>query len=311
MTYVFYFYERTTNMAKRSSGLGRGLDAIFLDNTLVENNADKENIISTLKISLVDPKSDQPRKYFDKDALEELSESIKENGLLQPILVREYGEGRYQIIAGERRYRACKLAGLTDIPAIILDRDDRAAAQIALIENIQREDLNPLEEALAYKALKEEYDMTQEELSERIGKSRSAIANSMRLLDLPEEILAMVAARELSAGHARTLLGVKDRDDMLLLAQITAEQDLSVRQLEEQVKKINKKKKVVEEDVEIEAPVVDYFREMELKIQRQLGRKVKIEDKGKKKTLTLFYEDNEDLDELLKAICGNDFVDEI
>lgn len=298
-------------MAKRSSGLGRGLDAIFLDNTLVENNADKENTISTLKISLVDPKSDQPRKYFDKDALEELSESIKENGLLQPILVREYGEGRYQIIAGERRYRACKLAGLTDIPAIILDRDDKAAAQIALIENIQREDLNPLEEALAYKALKEEYDMTQEELSERIGKSRSAIANSMRLLDLPEEILTMVAARELSAGHARTLLGVKDRDDMLLLAQITAEQDLSVRQLEEQVKKINKKKKVVEEDVEIEAPVVDYFREMELKIQRQLGRKVKIEDKGKKKTLTLFYEDNEDLDELLKAICGNDFVDEI
>ena len=298
-------------MAKRSSGLGRGLDAIFLDNTLVENNADKENTISTLKISLVDPKSDQPRKYFDKDALEELSESIKENGLLQPILVREYGEGRYQIIAGERRYRACKLAGITDIPAIILDRDDKAAAQIALIENIQREDLNPLEEALAYKALKEEYDMTQEELSERIGKSRSAIANSMRLLDLPEEILTMVAARELSAGHARTLLGVKDRDDMLLLAQITAEQDLSVRQLEEQVKKINKKKKVVEEDVEIEAPVVDYFREMELKIQRQLGRKVKIEDKGKKKTLTLFYEDNEDLDELLKAICGNDFVDEI
>ena len=298
-------------MAKRSSGLGRGLDAIFLDNTLVENNADKENTISTLKISLVDPKSDQPRKYFDKDALEELSESIKENGLLQPILVREYGEGRYQIIAGERRYRACKLAGLTDIPAIILDRDDKAAAQIALIENIQREDLNPLEEALAYKALKEEYDMTQEELSERIGKSRSAIANSMRLLDLPEEILTMVVARELSAGHARTLLGVKDRDDMLLLAQITAEQDLSVRQLEEQVKKINKKKKVVEEDVEIEAPVVDYFREMELKIQRQLGRKVKIEDKGKKKTLTLFYDDNEDLDELLKAICGNDFVDEV
>ena len=298
-------------MAKRSSGLGRGLDAIFLDNTLVENNADKENTISTLKISLVDPKSDQPRKYFDKDALEELSESIKENGLLQPILVREYGEGRYQIIAGERRYRACKLAGITDIPAIILDRDDKAAAQIALIENIQREDLNPLEEALAYKALKEEYDMTQEELSERIGKSRSAIANSMRLLDLPEEILTMVAARELSAGHARTLLGVKDRDDMLLLAQITAEQDLSVRQLEEQVKKINKKKKVVEEDVEIKAPVVDYFREMELKIQRQLGRKVKIEDKGKKKTLTLFYEDNEDLDELLKSICGNDFVDEI
>ena len=299
-------------MAKRSSGLGRGLDAIFLDNTLVENTVDKENTISTLKISLVDPKSDQPRKYFDKEALEELSDSIRENGLLQPILVREYAEGRYQIIAGERRFRACKLAGLTEIPAIVLDRDDKAAAQIALIENIQREDLNPLEEALAYKSLKEEYDMTQEELSEKVGKSRSAIANSMRLLDLPEEILTMVAAKELSAGHARTLLGVKDKEDMILLAQFAAEQDLSVRQLEEQVKKINKKKKaVVEEVLEEEATFVDYFREMELRIQRQLGRKVKIEDKGKKKTLTLYYEDNEDLDELLKTICGNDFLEEV
>ena len=297
-------------MARRSSGLGRGLDAIFLDNTLMENAADKENTISTLKISLIDPKSDQPRKYFDKEALEELSESIRENGLLQPILVREYAEGRYQIIAGERRFRACKLAGLTEIPAIVLDRDDKAAAQIALIENIQREDLNPLEEAMAYKALKDEYGMTQEELSEKIGKSRSAIANSIRLLDLPEPILAMVAARELSAGHARTLLGVKDREDMILLAQIASEQDLSVRQLEEQVKKINRAKKVVKEDDEDEAPFVDYFREMELKIQRQLGRKVKISDKGSKKTLTLFYEDNEDLDELLKVICGDDFLED-
>lgn len=298
-------------MAKRSSGLGRGLDAIFLDNTLAENTQDKENKINTLKISLVDPKSDQPRKYFDKEALEELSDSIRENGLLQPILVREYGEGRYQIIAGERRFRACKLAGLTEIPAIVLDRDDKAAAQIALIENIQREDLNPLEEALAYKSLKDEYDMTQEELSERIGKSRSAIANSIRLLDLPEAILTMVAARELSAGHARTLLGVKDREDMILLAQIAAEQDLSVRQLEEQVKKINRSKKQTKEDVEEETPFVDYFREMELRIQRQIGRKVKIQDKGNKKTLTLFYEDNEDLDDLLKLICGSDFLDEV
>ena len=298
-------------MARRSSGLGRGLDAIFLDNTIQENTQDKENSISILKLSLVDPKSDQPRKYFDKEALEELSESIRENGLLQPILVREYGEGRYQIIAGERRFRACKLAGLTEIPAIILDRDNKSVAQIALIENIQREDLNPLEEAMAYKSLKEEYDMTQEELSERLGKSRSAIANSIRLLDLPEAILAMVAARELSAGHARTLLGVKDPEDMILLAQFAAEQDLSVRQLEEQVKKINKKKKVEKVEEDSEEPFVDYFREMELRIQRQLGRKVKIEDKGKKKTLTLYYEDNEDLDELLKAICGNDFLEEV
>ena len=298
-------------MAKRSSGLGRGLDAIFLDNTMVENAQDKENKITSVKISLVDPKSDQPRKYFDKEALEELAESIRENGLLQPILVREYGAGRYQIIAGERRFRACKLAGLTEIPSIILDRDDRAAAQIALIENIQREDLNPLEEALAYKALKDEYEMTQEELSEKLGKSRSAIANSIRLLDLPEEILTMVAARELSAGHARTLLGVKDREDMILLAQLAAEHDMSVRQLEEEVKRINKPKKAKKETDEEEIPFVDYFREMELKIQRHLGRKAKIEDKGKKKTLTLYYEDNEDLDELLAVICGKDFLDEV
>ena len=310
MTFVHYLVERNKKMARRSSGLGRGLDAIFLDNTITENTADKENTITTLKISLVDPKSDQPRKYFDKDALEELANSITENGLLQPILVREYGEGRYQIIAGERRFRASKLAGLTEIPAIILDRDNKSVAQIALIENIQREDLNPIEEAMAFKSLKEEYDMTQEELSERLGKSRSAIANSIRLLDLPEAILSMVASKELSAGHARTLLGVKDPEDMILLAQFVVEQDLSVRQLEEQVKKINKKKKAVKEEEETEEPFVDYFREMELKIQRQLGRKVKIEDKGKKKTLTLYYEDNEDLDELLKTICGNDFLEE-
>ena len=296
-------------MARRSSGLGRGLDAIFLDNTITETTTDKEHSITTLKISLVDPKSDQPRKYFDKEALEELASSILENGLLQPILVREF-EGRYQIIAGERRFRASKLAGLTEIPAIVLDRDNKAAAQIALIENIQREDLNPLEEAMAYQSLKEEYGMTQEELSEKIGKSRSAIANTLRLLDLPEAILTMVATKELSAGHARTLLGVKDPEDMILLAQFALEQDLSVRQLEEQVKKINKKKKPTEEEVEQTVPFVDYFREMELKIQRQLGRKVKIEDKGKKKTLTLYYEDNEDLDELLKAICGKDFLNE-
>ena len=295
-------------MAKKNRGLGRGMDAIFFENTPLEADEKLENQITMVKISLVDPKSDQPRKYFDPEALEELCESIRENGLLQPILVRRYGEGRFQIIAGERRYRACKMAGLTEIPSIILDKDDRKTAEIALIENIQREDLNPIEEALGYKALRDEYGMTQEELSEKIGKSRSAIANSLRLLDLPEEILTMVAAGELSAGHARTLLGVKDPEDMLLLAQYAAEGDMSVRQLEEAVKKINKPKK--EEKEEEAVPFVDYFREMELKIQRALGRKAKIVDKGRKKTLTLFYEDNEDLDELLALLCGKDFLEE-
>lgn len=298
-------------MAKKNSGLGRGLDALFLDNSLdEETTTPDEDRIMKLKISLVDPKRDQPRKYFDKDALEELSASIAENGLLQPILVREYGEGRYQIIAGERRFRASKLAGLTEIPAIILEKDDRKAAQIALIENIQREDLNPLEEALAYKSLAEEYDMTQEELSLKVGKSRSAIANMLRLLDLPDEILTLVASKELSAGHARTLLGVKDRDDMILLAQRTVEEDLSVRTLEEEVKKINKPKKE-ENDEEEAVPLVDYFRELEIRVQSHLGRKVKIDGKGRKKTITLSYEDNEDLDDILKLLCGADFLDEM
>ena len=298
-------------MAKKNSGLGRGLDAIFLDNSLSEETTHDEDKIHKLKISLIDPNKYQPRKHFDKEALDQLAESIAENGLLQPILVREYGEGRYQIIAGERRFRASKLAGLSEIPAIILERDDRKAAQIALIENIQREDLNPIEEALAYRSLAEEYNMTQEEVSLKVGKSRSAIANSVRLLDLPDEILTLVASKELSAGHARTLLGVKDKDNMILLAQRAVEEELSVRVLEEAVKEINKPKKVETEDEENPLPIVDYIRELELRIQSHLGRKVKIEEKGKKKTITLSYEDNEDLDEILKILCGDEFLNEV
>ena len=296
---------------KKNSGLGRGLDAIFLDNAQNEESSEREGSVSFVRLSLVDPKSDQPRKYFDKEALEELSESIKEHGLLQPILVREYGDGRYQIIAGERRFRASKLAGLEEIPAIILDRDDRAVAQLALIENIQREDLNPIEEAMAYRSLAQMYDMTQEELSEKVGKSRSAVANSMRLLDLPDEVLSMVAARDLSAGHARTLLGLKRREDMILLAERAAAEELSVRTLEEAVKKLNKLATAApkaENDAEEE--VVDYVREMELRIQRELGRRAEINNKGRKKTLTLYYEDNEDLDELLRVLCGDKFFEE-
>ena len=290
---------------KKNAGLGRGLNAIFLDNALNEEMERDENLVSQIKISLIDPKSDQPRKHFDKEALEQLSASIMENGLLQPILVREYGDGRYQIIAGERRFRACKLAGLTEIPTIVLDRDDKKVAEIALIENIQREDLNPIEEAMGYRALAEEYDMTQEEISIKVGKTRSAITNTLRLLDLPDEILTLVATGELSAGHARTLLGCKDRENMILLAERAVEFDISVRQLEEEVKRINKPKKEVEEKT---LPIVDYFRELELRVQSHLGRRVKIEEKGRKKTITLSYEDNEDLDELLRTICGDDFL---
>ena len=295
---------------KKNSGLGRGLDAIFLENSLDEDKIVKENQISTLKISLIDPKSDQPRKNCDKQLLEELASSIKENGLLQPIIVREYGEGRYQIIAGERRFRASKIAELTEIPAVIMNKDDRQAAEIALIENIQREDLNPIEEAMGFKALVEDYSLTQEELSERIGKSRSAIANSMRLLDLPEEILTLLAEGKLSAGHGRTLLAVRNTEAMIELAKRVIEEDLSVRRLEEEVKKANRNKKLVEVDEDEALPIINYFREMEIRVQSHLGRQVKISEKGRKKTITLFYEDNEDLDELLKTICGDDFLDE-
>ena len=296
-------------MGRRNRGLGRGIDAIYLENALESGSASGENVITMLRLGMIDPKSDQPRKYFDKEALEALAESIKENGLLQPIIVREYADERYQIIAGERRFRASKMAGLEEIPAVILDKSDREAAELSLIENIQRENLNPVEEALAYRALIENHSLTQEELSERIGKSRSAIANSMRLIDLPEDVLEMVVNKDISAGHARTLLGLKDRALMVVLANKIVELDLSVRATEEEVKRLNKQKPKVE-DVEEALPIVDYFREMELRIQSHLGRVVKIKGTGRKKCLTLFYEDNEDLDELLTTICGKDFLDE-
>lgn len=298
-------------MSKRNSGLGRGLDAIFLDNALNESSSAKENVITKIKLSLIDPNKDQPRKHFDRDSLEELAASIKDHGLLQPILVREYGEGRYQIIAGERRFRASKIAELDDIPAMIIDRDERSLAEISLIENIQRENLNPVEEALALRALSEEYGLTQEDLAIRVGKSRSAVANTVRILDLPDEVLELVARGELSAGHSRALLGVKCRDEMLPLAKRAIEADMSVRRLEGEVKLLNRKSKI-SEDPDVEVPLyVDYLREMELRIQRAIGRRAKIEVGKRKKTLTLYYEDNEDLDELLRGLCGDEFFDEV
>ena len=294
---------------KKTAGLGRGLDAIFLDNTHTKT---EEGSVTPIKLSLIDPRSDQPRRTFHEESLQSLSESIQQHGLFQPILVREYAMGRYQIIAGERRFRASKLAGLTEIPAIILDKDDEETARIALVENLQREDLNPVEEAMAYCSLAEEFNMTQEDLSREVGKSRSAIANAIRLLDLPEEVLAMVKSGTLSAGHARTLLGLNDEGAILPMAKMCIELDLSVRRLEEEVKKENRKEHAEEtEAVETKTPLVDYIREMELRIQSHLGRVVKIHGKGKKKSLTLYYEDNEDLDELLRTVCGDTFFEEV
>lgn len=290
---------------KKNSGLGRGLDAIFLDNSHVDDTPTGEGMVIGLKLSLIDPRADQPRKKFDEEALQGLADSILRNGVFQPILVREYGEGRYQIIAGERRFRASKMAGLTEIPAIILEKDDQKTAQIALIENVQREDLNPVEEAMAYHSLAEEYNMTQEELSAQVGKSRSAIANAMRLLDLPDDVLALVVNGELSAGHARTLLGVREKDAILPLAKACIEKNWSVRVLEEEVKRANRPLRTAPK-VETEPPLVDYQRELEVSLQRRFGRQVRIKGSGKKKCLCFFYEDNIDLSELLTALCGED-----
>ena len=253
----------------------------------------------------------QARQSFNDASILSLANSIRNHGIINPITVRKSANSRdfFEIIAGERRLKAAKLLEMNEIPCIIAEADELEGAEISIIENIQREDLNPIEEAMAYKALSEEYQMTQEELSMKVGKSRSAIANTTRLLDLPAEVLTLVASGELSAGHGRTLLGLKNRDDMLALAEKVIVSDLSVRQLEEEVKRANKPQKPEPEEEEI--PVVDYFREMEIRVQSHLGRKVKIEGKGRKKTLTLYYEDNEDLDELLEALCGKDFLNQV
>ena len=294
--------------AKKMSGLGRGIDAIFLENTL--DREEEKGGGSTLRISQLEPKGDQPRKYFDTEALSELAESISAHGVLQPILVRAIGEDRYQIIAGERRFRASKMAGLSEVPVVILTSTEEEAAQIALIENVQREDLNPIEEAAAYRALAEDYHLTQEEISRRIGKSRSAIANAVRLLDLPEAVRARVVSGELSAGHARALLGLRTLEDMQELAAFIIEKGLSVRATEEAVRKYNRRTADDREEREQAAPsVVDYARALEGRVMAAIGRRVKLDEKGGKRTITFYYEDNEDLEEFLRTLCGDDFFD--
>lgn len=290
-------------MAKKS-GLGRGLDSLFL-----ENVEEKRNSVETIKVSLVDPKPDQPRKFFDQESLAQLADSISCHGVLQPIIVREMTSGRYEIVAGERRWRATKLAGLTEIPAVIIDEDDLKAAQISIVENIQREDLNPLEEAQAYRTLASQYGMTQEQISARVGKSRSAVANALRLLDLPEDVLPLLASGQLSGGHARTLLGLRDRSMILPLAKKTVEYGLSVRELEAEVKRLNRP--VREKPQSREERDVDYVADLEQRLFRSLGRKVKIKDSGAHKSVTLFYEDNMDLEVLLQQLCGKSFTDQV
>ncbi len=293
-------------MAKEK-GSGRGLDAIFIDNYEIEDSSSDK--ITTLRLSEIEPEPTQPRSIFEHEPLEELASSIATHGLLQPIIVREGKNGYYRIVAGERRWRASKMAGLAEVPVIIIKADDRKAAELSLIENLQRENLNALEEAEAYKALIDEYNLTQEEVSSRIGKSRSAISNTMRLLNLPNTVLQLIKEKKLTAGHARALLGLNDSALICTVAEKAVAKALSVRQVEALVDSLNGKTKktaltppsVVE---------VDYVAELEKRVTEQMGRLFKIHTKGKRKKIEIEYSDERDLENIIKKLCGNTFFED-
>lgn len=308
-------------MAKRL-GHGRGLDAIFLD-----NETEGQQDVTTLRISQIEPNPNQPRRTFEEASLQQLADSIAIHGVIQPIAVRRgKNEGFYEIIAGERRWRAAKLAGIVTIPAVILELDDAAAAQAALIENIQREDLNPVEEAKAYQTLLDTYGMTQENLAKQLGKSRSQITNMLRLLDLDEAILQALATGELTIGHAKALLSVKDPTDRLALAKlIIAQGDFSVRAAEAAAAKYNRAR--AQQNVKNDADGVEnkqdpqiqtatYFRALEQRMSQALGNRVHISRTADQKTgesrgkLEVTFSGDTQLESFIKRLCGNDFFDE-
>ena len=291
-------------MAQMKKGLGRGLDDIFLDNHTPET---ADGGITMVRIGDVEPNAEQPRKNFDATELEALAESIGMYGMIQPITDRAGESGMYQIVTGERRWRAARMAGLSEVPVIIIVADDKKAAEMALVENIQRSDLNPIEEALGYAALIEEYGLTQEETAKRIGKSRSAITNALRLLNLPEAVRKMVEEDELSTGHAKVLLGLNNQDRMEELANQIIIRDLSVRDTEKLVKMMNEPPKAEPEVIRD----VDHTRALEVLVQKTLGRTVKISEKGKNHSITIGYSDNEDLETLLKLLCGDSILEQL
>ena len=296
-------------MAKRNA-IGRDFYSLMFDNTPPAEAASAASAANTLRISEIEPRSDQPRKTFDREPLEALADSIAQFGVIQPIVVRENknNAGTYEILAGERRWRAAKMAGLSEIPAVILDGDDLKAAQVSVIENVQREDLNPIEEALAYQTLLDGFHLTQEEVSKQVGKSRSSIANLLRLLDLPDEVLELVKAGKLSAGHARALLGLKSRDQMLSLANKIIEKDLSVRDVERTIRLMNYEPSSAESNLSNEEiQRKSYMKDLERRAVSSLGRKVKILQTPKKKVVELAYSDDSDLEDLLRRLCGNAF----
>ena len=282
-------------MANNAKGLGKGLAALLGDNVM---DASEEKSSLYLPISQVESCASQPRKQFDPDALADLADSIREHGIIQPLTVRKLQSGYYQIIAGERRWRAARMAGLDQVPAIVIEADDRKAMELAMIENLQREDLNPMEEAEGYHTLMEQYGLTQEETSQRVGKSRSAVANALRLLNLCKEVRALVEEGKLTGGHARALVPLTAEMQQKAAAVIVKD-DLSVRQTELLVKKLTAEKK----DKPAKDPTaVDYAAEAARELGERLGRPCKIVTGKKKGRIELEYFGMDDLNALLEAL---------
>ncbi len=273
--------------------LGKGLDALLGDVSLHT----QEGGSVSLPISQVEPGLNQPRKHFDEEALAELAASIEQHGVLQPLTVRRLSSGYYQIIAGERRWRAARMAGLHEVPALIIEADDRKVMEIGLIENLQREDLNPMEEAAGFQTLIRDFGLTQEEAAQRVSKSRPAVANALRLLGLPQEIQWSIEQGTLSAGHGRALLPLPSPEAQMALAEEIQKKRLSVRETEERVKRLLQGEKPKEE-----APLAIYYQEAERQLTDRLGRRVTIAQGRKKGKLTLEYYDKEDLEVLMDAL---------
>ncbi len=284
----------------KKGGLGKGLDALFMDNETVDSGG-----VVALRLSQIEPNRDQPRKIFSEEALNELADSIREHGVLQPLLVRPLPGGSYQLVAGERRWRASRMAGLQEVPVVIREMDEEQAMEIALIENLQREDLNAIEEATGYKQLMERYGMTQEQVAKRVGKSRPAIANALRLLNLPQKVMDMVGEGEVSPGHARALLAFDDQDRIVEIAQKVKTGKYSVRDIERMAKNQDEKKEKAAKAPEEPAwgGKSAFLTEMEIAMSMEMGRKVRIIPNGEGGTLQIQFWDEEDLKSLAEKFA--------
>lgn len=280
-------------MAKEKKGLGMGLDALFA----ADSYEDEESELINLPIAKVEPREEQPRQYFDEQALQDLADSIAQYGMIQPIVARKLDSGYYQIIAGERRWRAARLAGLEEIPVRILQADDRRTAELALVENLLREDLNPIEEAKGYRTLIEEYGLTQEEAAKSVGRSRPAVTNSLRLLSLSPAVMDLVEKKELSAGHARALIPIEDAAKQLDAAREVITKSLSVRRTEQLANRILRQPR--KSDHSADPLSVDYAAELSDELSRLLGRKVRLSEGRKGGKIELEYYDANDREALI------------